>query len=208
MAIEGDKALFYNDLTLSLAETKSLIEGGASDRRRAAHAPVVATVDAQGAPSQRVMIIRLVDWAKRTLRFHTDARAIKVSEAQNAPVSILFYEPDAKVQIRLSGTGRVENSGPCADAAWDSSTLFARRCYMAESAPGAAVEAPVSGLPAWIEGQQPTAEDITLARTNFAVLHVQFDGIEWLYLANSGHRRARWQWDDCAQDWRGSWLVP
>jgi pyridoxamine 5'-phosphate oxidase len=199
---------YYDDLDLSLAEARSIIDAGAKDRRRAAHSPVVATIDGSGAPSQRVMILRAVDWQGRTLRFHTDARSAKLPEADNAPVSVLFYEPDAKAQIRLSGFGQTLVNGPLTDAAWESSTLFARRCYMAESAPGKVVDGPTSGLPASIEGQQPTTEDIAPVRGNFALLIVQFNSLEWLYLANQGHRRARWHWDDAAQAWQGNWLVP
>lgn len=199
---------YYDDLPLSLAEAQSIIKAGAHDRRKAAHSPVVATIDAHGEPSQRVMILRHVDWAERTLRFHTDVRTSKVIETDGMPASVLFYEPDAKAQIRLGGAGRVESDGEIANAAWESSTLFARRCYMSTIAPGTAVVAPLSGLPNWIEGKQPSAEEIGPARENFAVLIVSFDKIEWLYLANSGHRRARWHWDGEAQDWQGSWLIP
>jgi pyridoxamine 5'-phosphate oxidase len=202
-----ETSLYYNELSESLSKAHDIIEAGAMDRRRAAHCPVVATINADGAPSQRVMILREVDWTARTLRFHTDSRSTKVEEADGALTSVLFYDPDDKVQLRLGGTGRV-HIDEVADAAWDSSTLFARRCYMAETAPGAVVQEPVSGLPVWIEGRQPTADEISPVRGNFAVLLVHFDSVEWLYLANSGHRRARWLWDDSAQDWLGSWLVP
>jgi pyridoxamine 5'-phosphate oxidase len=208
MTHHAGTAPFYNDLELSLSEAMKLIETGARDRRTAAHSSVVATLNKDGAPSQRIMILREIDWLCRTLRFHTDARSTKIGEADDAPVSVLFYDPDAKVQIRVNGTARAQQQGPIADAAWDSSTLFARRCYMAEVAPGAPVDAPSSGLPAVIEGQQPTAEDILPARQNFAVLLVSFERIEWLYLANSGHRRARWQWDEASQNWEGNWLIP
>jgi pyridoxamine 5'-phosphate oxidase len=199
---------YYNDLRLSLAEAQSMVDAGAKDRRRAAHCPVVATIDGKGVPSQRIMILRAVDWHQRQLRFHTDLRSSKVREANGDAVSVLFYEPDAKIQLRLTGRGVVAPDGAETDAAWNGSTLFARRCYMAKDAPGMAASAPVSGLPDWIEGQQPTADDIAPARPNFAALLVHFDSIEWLYLANCGHRRARWQWDEAAQDWHGSWLIP
>jgi pyridoxamine 5'-phosphate oxidase len=201
-------APFYNDLLLSFAECRRLIELGANDRKSTAHAPVVGTIDQYGAPSQRVMILRHVNWTSRTLRFHTDARSTKIIEANAAPTSVLFYLPEAKIQVRLAGIGQVNTEGASADAAWESSTLFARRCYMAESSPGAEADQPTSGLPAWIEGRQPTAENIASARANFAALLVRFDSIEWLYLANRGHRRARWQWDDSQRDWQGRWLVP
>ena len=135
-------SLYYNDLDLSLLEAQSIITEGVHNRRAATHTPVIATIDDDGAPSQRIMILRHVDWTSRTLRFHTDARATKVNEAHNAPISALFYDPDAKIQLRLCGQSRIERNGTLVDAAWDQATLFARRCYMAERAPGAVTDMP------------------------------------------------------------------
>jgi pyridoxamine 5'-phosphate oxidase len=200
---------FYDDLDLSLAEARDLIEQGATDRRSAAHTPSIATLNRNGLPSQRVMILRHVDWSKRALRFHTDARSAKIEEVRaRGEASVLFYLPDAKVQIRLQGVATTLTQGPLLDTAWDTSTPFARRCYMAEEAPGAHSDFPVSGLPDWVEGKQPTLAEVGPAKANFAVFLFEFNSIEWLYLANSGHRRARWGWADEAQSWQGSWLVP
>ena len=200
---------FYDDLSLSFAKAQSLIEPGATERRSEAHCPTVATLDATGLPSQRVMILRHVNWAARKLRFHTDARSTKtLTLSKRNAASVLFYLPEAKIQLRLNGTISMTTTGDEVDQAWNNATLFARRAYMATTAPGTVVEEPVSGLPAFIEGRQPTEQDITPARENFALLHVEFDTVEWLYLANSGHRRARWRWGlDCA-NWEGRWLIP
>lgn len=200
---------FYDDLSLSFAKAQSLIEPGATERHSEAHCPTVATLDANGLPSQRVMILRHVNWAARKLRFHTDARSTKtLTLSKRNAASVLFYLPEAKIQLRLNGTISMTTTGDEVDQAWNNATLFARRAYMATTAPGTVVEEPVSGLPAFIEGRQPTEQDITPARENFALLHVEFDTVEWLYLANSGHRRARWRWGlDCA-NWEGRWLIP
>lgn len=200
---------FYNDLEASFAEARRLIEPGATDRRSEAHCPSVATLDANGLPSQRVMILRHVDWAARKLRFHTDARSTKtLTLSERKAASVLFYLPEAKIQLRLNGTISITIAGDEIDQAWDAATLFARRAYMATTAPGSIVDQPVSGLPTLIEGRQPTEEDIAPARENFALLHVEFDTVEWLYLANSGHRRARWRWNAGLANWEGNWLIP
>ena len=200
---------FYDDLSLSFAKAQSLIEPGATERRSEAHCPTVATLDANGLPSQRVMILRHVNWAARKLRFHTDARSTKtLTLSKRNAASVLFYLPEAKIQLRLNGTISMTTTGDEVDQAWNNATLFARRAYMATTAPGTVVEEPVSGLPAFIEGRQPTEQDITPARENFALLHVEFDTVEWLYLANSGHRRARWRWGLDCENWEGRWLIP
>ncbi len=200
---------YYNDLDLSLVEARRLLEEGAVSRKAAAHCPVIGTIGADGTPSQRVMILRHVDWDGRRLRFHTDARSDKRADlAANAAASVLIYDEPAKVQLRLGGTAQMQTHGGEADMAWAESTLFARRCYLTQHAPGSLSAEPSSGLPAEIEGKQPTDAEIGPGRVNFAILTVTFSFLEWLYLANSGHRRARFSWDDRSGCWGGNWLVP
>ena len=204
-----DLPAFYNSLDGSLEEACALITKGASDRRSAAHTSVVANIDLDGNPQQRVMILRHFEPETRLLRFHTDSRSTKVGQLDaTQTVSLLFYDPDAKVQLRLQGRASIEYDTARADTAWNESTEFARRCYLAEAAPGAVSEVPLSGLPAAMEGVKPTIEDIAPARPNFAVMLVEFDSVEWLYLANAGHRRAKWCWDGARKSWHGEWLVP
>ncbi len=158
----------------------------ADNRRSPMHTPVVATADADA----RVMVLRRWQAESRTLRFHTDARAPKVAPiGEGAPVGVLFYDREAKIQIRCRGTGRIERDGAGADAAWAQSDNFARRCYLGE-APGALSDEPTSGLPLRFEGVEPSDEELAPARPNFAVLLVAVETIDWFYLANDGHRRA------------------
>ena len=96
--------------------------------------------------------------------------------------------------------------GPQADAAWAAATAFARRCYLAEAAPGTPALRPLSGLPEAVEGLMPSEEQLLPARENFAVLLIEVQHLDWLYLANSGHRRA--QFTRGAEGWQGTWVVP
>lgn len=200
---------FYNDLDLSFTKAWDLIEPGASKRSSPAHTPVVGSVDAAGLSQLRVMVLREADRSTRRLRFHTDSRSAKIKDfAIDDRVSILMYDAAEKLQLRLFGTASVQTKGAAVDAAWENSTTFARRCYMAENAPGIESDLPTSGLPAWIEGRQPMEEQLGEARANFAILWCDITEMEWLYLANAGHRRARWTWDGSLQSWSGCWLVP
>ncbi len=199
---------FYNDMSLTLLEIQRLLEEGVVNRKVAAHHPVVATIDANGSPSQRVMILRACNWAQSTLRFHTDYRSDKIAHVTAHPdASVLIYDGESKLQIRLSGRLSL-GTEEAAEAAWDASTEFARRCYMTQSAPGSIAEAPISGLPDWIEGKQPTLDMLRDVRENFAILRFEFDRIDWLYLANAGHRRAKFTRERGGDIWEGSWLIP
>jgi pyridoxine/pyridoxamine 5'-phosphate oxidase len=200
---------YYDDLALSFEEAWSLIAAGATNRNSPSHMPAVATVDALGMPQLRIMILRDVSRDARTLRFHTDSRSTKAEQLrQNPATSVLIYDPAAKVQIRMSGKTHFTATGAVADTAWSTSTPFARRCYMAEASPGTPLAEPSSGLPDWIAGKQPEENQLADYRANFAALLVEVDTIEWLYLANAGHRRARWQWDALQNSWAGRWLIP
>lgn len=189
----------------SCAEAIRLIVDGATSRRSEMHTAVVGSSDGD----LRVMVLREYDADSRVLRFHTDARSPKcavIGEA-GSPVNVLFYDREAKTQIRARGIGRIEREGPIADAAWEASTNFARRCYLAEDSPGAVSDQGTSGLPQWVEGIQPSDVQVAPARENFAVLLVRLERLDWLHLANSGHRRAVFTAGD-DNSWEGQWVLP
>lgn len=181
-----------------------LLGRGSADRRSPVHTPVVASVQ-HGVPDARVMVLRAVDRATTTLRFHTDARSPKCLGLDGGAVSVLAYHPGEAVQMRLGGVAEVVREGPLVDSIWTRATTFARRCYMVEAAPGSAMAAAGSGLPADVEGRKPTLAELVPARANFAIVLVRVTSIDWLHLAQTGHRRARFT---VTNGWQGEWVVP
>ena len=183
-----------------------LVRGGA-DRRSAFHTPVVASVDLEGNPQQRVMVLRQCVEADAMLRFHTDLRSAKRIEiGAHKRVSVLGYDPAAKIQIRARGTAQLDNAGAAVDAAWIASSPSSRRCYLTQYGPGTVVDRPVSGLPASLQNRAPERSETEAGRPNFAALMVTLDELEWLYLAHDGHIRARFAKCEC--EWKGEWLIP
>ena len=174
----------------------------AADRRSPLHTPVVATADADA----RVMVLRAFDADAWTLRFHTDVRSPKCHViGAGSPVGVLGYDRDAKVQLRLRGRGRIETDTPLVQQAWEESSNYARRCYLGDG-PGAPSDAPTSGLPEWAEGIQPTDEQVSPARENFAILLVELDSLDWFHLAHDGHVRAQFVRD--GSSWAARWVAP
>jgi pyridoxamine 5'-phosphate oxidase len=172
------------------------------DRKCAMHTPVVVSAPADA----RVMVLRAFDQASSTLRLHTDARSPKVAAIADDPrMAVLFYDKSAKIQIRARGLGRIETSGPVADAAWANGTNFARRCYLGEG-PGSISQVPTSGLPPEFEGAEPDDAQLIPARANFAVLLIAVQEVDWLYLAHTGHIRA--QFTRAGEGWDGRWVTP
>ncbi len=121
---------------------------------------------------------------------------------------MLCYHSEAKIQLRLSGTARIETDTPATDEAWDRASLYGKRCYLADPEPGTEVSAPSSGLDPKIEGRKPGEREVAPARANFAVLLVEIERIEWLYLAHTGHRRAEFFWISNSNGWDAFWLIP
>jgi pyridoxine/pyridoxamine 5'-phosphate oxidase len=189
-----------------LSQIWQLLVRGGVDRRSPLHTPMVVSLTPDGKPDARVMVLRKAEPTPATLRFHTDSRSPKCAELHGQPVAILGYHAPEAIQLRIHGHGIVESEGPAVDAAWAASSLFARRCYLATQPPGTILPAPGSNLPAEIEGQQPTDEQIAPARPNFALVHIHIESIDWLHLANSGHRRARFTFN--AANWSAEWLAP
>jgi pyridoxine/pyridoxamine 5'-phosphate oxidase len=194
-----------DELDAVLDDIWRLLGRGSADRRSPVHTPVVASVGADGAPDARVMVLRAADRVAATLRFHTDARSPKCAALDGRPVSVLAYHPGEAVQLRIGGTAQVLRDGPTVDAIWQAATPFARRCYMVEAAPGSARTAAGSGLPADVEGRKPTLAELRPARAHFALVLVSVATIDWLHLAQTGHRRARFS---VTNGWQGEWLVP
>jgi len=188
--------------------TWALMARGAADRRSPMHTPVLGSIASDGRPALRTVVLRAVDRAGRSLRMHTDARSPKVAELTGDPrAELLLYDPGAKMKIRLSGQVAVHVGDAVAREAWEASSLFARRCYLVELAPGSAAQGPASGLPAWVEGRAPDQDEVSRGFGNFAVLLFRTEAIDWLYLAHSGHRRARFVWRP-DQGWLSSWATP
>ncbi|KQT70207.1 pyridoxamine 5'-phosphate oxidase [Methylobacterium sp. Leaf465] len=191
---------FHDDLDAALAEVWRLLVEGPRFRRNAFHMPALATVDAQGYPQVRTVVLRHADPVAGALRFHCDRRSDKASEiAASGHAALHGYDSAAKIQIRASGPATLHGDDALADAAWAGSMAMSRVCYGADPAPGAR-------LPAGDAYTLPDPETaLTLGRPNFCAVVVTLARLEFLYLDRRGHRRAAWA---RADGWRGVWLAP
>jgi len=193
---------FYEDLDDTLAESWRRIARGVADRRSPFHHPTLATLGLDGRPRLRTLILRGCEAPARMLRLHTDARSDKVEEIGRDPrVGLHFYDPTAKIQLRIAGSATLHTGDPIADAAWAGSRLMSRQCYGIAPGPGTPVG---SGgdfiLPAVSE------TETAAGRANFCAITIRIESLEWLYLAVAGHRRALFRWND--ERLLSKWLAP
>lgn len=172
------------------------LTAGCSSAKHGFHQPIISTVDSQGFPHARMVVLRGVSRDDRTIWCHTDARAPKVAEIKAQPATAwTFYDRSRKLQTRLLAQAEILTTGPVWEQAWQRSRLSSRRCYMAPLAPGTQTAAPDPNLPESVRDRVPTEEETTPGKTNFAVLKGRVSAIDCLHLAHNGHIRAQFTWD-------------
>jgi hypothetical protein len=173
-----------------------LLQDGARRGRAAFHTPVLASLR-DGQPQARTVVLRVADPTTRELICHTDQRSPKIRglEADGAVVWV-FYDPAAKLQLRMSGQVTLHHDDELSASRWAASRPGSKLCYQNPYAPGAQVESPESAHP----------ERKVNGYANFTALRCAVERFDWLYLDARGHRRACFDWHDGG--WRGSWLAP
>ena len=176
--------------------------GAALDGRWPAWAlPALVTVAEDGAPRARVLALRSVDRDARQFVFHTDARSDKVRDIAGEPrASLLFFDRDDAVQVRFDGVATVHHVDPVASAAWRNASELRRAACGVEAEPGSPLDASQHF------DALAVTPDADAAFTNFAVVVVEADAVDWLWLGPQDMRRARFAWT--GGRWSSSWIVP
>lgn len=182
------------------------LESAASDFRDPWHLPAVATLE-RGEPRVRTVVLRGVDRALGTIRFHTDVRSPKVAQIEShSTVSCLFYAPGDRTQLRMRAEARVETEGELVDRCWAETNAFSRRCYLAPHPPSATIDHPDPNLPEPFRNDPPTEEESAKGRANFGIVVCRATHLDWLQLAHDGHVRCTFE---RAEDrWQGGWTTP
>lgn len=187
----------------------NLLAHGVKNRHDAFHTAVLATVNQQNLPEARTVVFRRFE---RELRFalfcHVDRRSPKAAEIENNPqVSWLFYHSPERIQLRCRGTAVIHTNDETADAQWQSSQLFSRRCYCG-AAPGTPADTPSSGLPEFLENRSPTLEETEeMGRQNFAVIETAISEMDVYELNVRGHRRSLFVFNENGEI-ELRWLTP
>ena len=187
----------YTTLEETLQVADSILSDAVINSKTLFHTLVVSSFDGSKI-SSRVMVLREFDINKRIMRFHTDYRAPKIKQFANKSIAtVVGYDPNIKVQIKLHGKINVHQNNNISQKAWEASTNRSRKCYSVRGGSSKLIQNPNE-----YDIKEYDAED---GYKNFSVLIFSFDSLEFLYLKRSGHRRAIHSWDD---DLVSSWLVP
>jgi hypothetical protein len=184
----------------------SMLKRGAERSDNPFHWPVLGT-SGDGGCNMRTVVLRQFILPDRVLVCHTDARAPKAREIEECNrVFWLFYHPEKKIQLRISGKATLHSKDRFANKQWDAAALTSRLNYATVEPPGTPVDRPTSGLPDFLRNKIPTLLESKRGRPNFMSIACRIDAIDWLMLGVLGNRRARFVWEE--NKLHSTWLVP
>jgi len=190
----------YESLEETLDTSMKILEDAIENRRNVFHTPVLSTFS-DSKINSRVIVLRGFDPVKRTLRIHTDSRSRKIKDiSENSDATLLGYDPDLKIQLKLHGSIDIHYQDNIADLAWKDSQEMSKVCYSISESPGNEIDDPGN--------YDVDSENININEgyKNFAVINFHFNSLEFLYLRSSGHRRSIHVWE--AEELISSWMVP
>jgi len=175
---------------------KHELNRGALDKKHPFRYVVFAT---QGdvTPDLRHVVLRKID-EDLSFFIYTDARTQKVKSIQADPnVSLLFYHPQKRAQIRISGQAYLHYQDALATDHWNRVQGEARKAYNSLIAPGLSIHQPEEAF-FW-------NEDLT-SNQHFMLVEVVPYSIEALQLNGLEHLRIRFTREE--DSWTGSWIAP
>ena len=117
---------------------------------------------------------------------------------------MLLYGKQEKIQRRLKTECKVHFNDDVAKESWYKTGHISRKCYLVTNGPETESDKPTSGLDNKFDNCDYTKEESEAGYKNFCVIRCKFKSIEWLYLADKGHRRALFDLENNKKNW----LVP
>ena len=194
------------DTALSEIHTSiwDLLESSAAENAPGWRLPVLATLTEHGC-EQRTVVLRVVDRAHDALLFHTDVRSSKVEQIQrDARVSLLFYDHDRSMQLKIRGVASIHQEDEFAQSLWDAGTPASLKMYSAPLSPGTQCDSFNHNMAESLLGRLPERHEIEAGRVNFCAIRIIVQSAEWLRLSQSGHLRASFAYADgrlVSADW-------
>ena len=196
---------YYEDFTEIKNKIWSMLDNAIKDRSSQFRIPVFICGD-QNDFDGRIVVLRKSDQSTNLLQFHSDVRSDKILKLKNNKnASMLFYDKEEKIQVRLKVECAVNHDNKITKESWLKTGHMSRKCYLLDNGPGTESPEPTSGLKPELDNFEFTMEQSEEGYKNFTVIHCKIKSIEGLYLAAKGHRKAKFEFGDTNKEY---WLVP
>lgn len=161
------------------------------------HFPVFGTINSHHV-ELRTVVLRDVVPNDGCLIFYTDYRSPKIQQIKiNPHVSWLFYNPDARIQIRIKALASIHHLNETSSKYWSLLKEHHKRDYSTFLPPSNPIEETVEYLD---KGNEEKLFE------NFAVISTEVVEIDWLMIKSNENKRARFIKDKSG--FISEWLVP
>jgi len=195
---------FYEDFSGIKTKIWSMLNNAIKDRSSQFRIPVFIC-GSQDDFDGRIVVLRKSDQSNNLIQYHSDIRSNKIAKLKNNKnASMLFYDKDEKIQVRLKVECTVNHDNEITKESWLKTGHMSRKCYLVDNGPGTDSPSPTSGLKPELDNFEFTMEQSEAGYKNFTVIQCKIQNMEWLYLAAKGHRRAKFNLDNN----KDYWLVP
>jgi len=195
---------YYEDFKEIKKKIWSMLDDAVTNRNSQFRIPVFVCGEQKDFDG-RIVVLRKSDQSNNLLQFHSDIRSDKIPKLKNNNnASMLFYDKEEKIQIRLKVECIINHNNEITKESWKNTGHISRKCYLVDNGPGTESPNPTSGLKPELDNFEFTMEQSEEGYKNFTVIQCKIKSIEWLYLAAKGHRRARFELDNNKE----YWLVP
>ncbi len=157
-----------------------LVEAEFHSRRIVA---TLATVDRDGSPRARTVVVRSFNADDNSLWMTTDSRTGKMQELEVRPLAeVVFWMPHERQQFRLRGTMEIVRDGSAREELWKGLNESTRAMFFWPT-PGALREDGFQFVPTVPPGPAPAEFILLILKPNL---------VEALELNEMPHRRRRW----------------
>jgi pyridoxamine 5'-phosphate oxidase len=195
---------FYEDFIGIKTKIWSMLDNAIKDRSSQFRIPVFIC-GSQDDFDGRIVVLRKSDQSNNLIQYHSDIRSNKIAKLKsNKNASMLFYDKDEKIQVRLKVECTVHHDSKITKESWLKTGHMSRKCYLVDNGPGTESPSPTSGLKPELDNFEFTMEQSEAGYKNFTVIQCKIQNMEWLYLAAKGHRRAKFDLENNKEHW----LVP
>ena len=195
---------YYEDLSEIKNKIWTMLNNAIKDRSSPFRIPVFICGNKDDFDG-RIVVLRKADQSNNLIQYHSDIRSDKITKLKNnKSASMLFYDKEEKIQVRLKVDCTVNHDNNITKESWLKTGHISRKCYLVDNGPGTESDIPTSGLTSELDNFDFTMEQSEAGYKNFTVIQCEIKIIEWLYLAAKGHRRARFDLENNKE----YWLVP
>ena len=195
---------YYEDFNEIKNKIWSMLNNAIKDRNSPFRIPVFICGN-QDDFDGRIVVLRKSDKSDNTIQYHSDIRSNKIAKLKsNKNASMLFYDKEEKIQVRLKVECTVNHDNEITKESWLKTGHMSRKCYLVDNGPGTKSSTPTSGLKPELDNFEFTMEQSEEGYKNFTVIQCKIRNIEWLYLAAKGHRRAKFD----LKNNKDCWLIP